>query len=401
MFTYMQHQNRKADYSNYNFEDFLQDDFFISSIKSRDKDSMEYWKILKKQNKINWEAFSSAKDFLESLEEYKDTTLVEESLSTVWEDIQNSNRTKTKNRKLIYILSSVAASIIILLLALPYFKSIFTIEESPDISLFAQENIIESDNDNIQIVLSEDKTIKIEESDTDIVYDSTEIKIAEKEVSQKESAAYNQLIVPKGKRSKLTLSDGSRLIVNAGTRVIYPIQFSDKKREIYIDGEVFIDVSHDKNRPFIVKTSDMDIQVLGTKFNIMAYESDQNKQVVLTRGSVKILKDKKSEGIILKPSEMYENNNGYERIAKVDVSYYTSWIDGMYIFESQKLGHVALRLSRYYGIDITCSKEAENLKCSGKMDLKENIEEILKGLTFSFPIKIENNDNKYIIKKTE
>ena len=207
------------------------------------------------------------------------------------------------------------------------------------------------------------------------------------------------MIVPKGKRSKLTLSDGTKLIVNAGTRVIYPIEFTAKKREIYVNGEIFIDVKHNEDKLFIVKTSDMDIQVLGTKFNVMAYESDADKQIVLTRGSVKILRNDKSDGAILKPSEMYEYHDGQAKVVKVDVAYHTSWVDGIYIYESQKLADVALRLSRYYGIDITCSEDSKNLKCSGKMDLKDDLAEILKGLSFSFPIQIEHTENKYNIKK--
>ncbi len=306
-----------------------------------------------------------------------------------------------KYKKLIYIASCSAASIVLLFMALPYIKAVFQTDDTQNIVLFAQENSNISDNENIQIILSEDNIVKIEETETNIVYDSTDIKIAQKEVSKKESAAYNQLIVPKGKRSKLTLSDGTKLVVNAGTRVIYPIEFSKKEREIYVDGEVFIDVSHNEKKPFIVKTSDMDIRVLGTRFNIMAYESDPpNKQVVLAKGSVKIQKNNKADEVMLKPSEMYEYNNGQSRVAKVNVTHYISWVDGMYIFESQKLTDVALRLSRYYGVDIACSEDVKNLRCSGKMDLKDNLEEIFKGLSFSFPVEIEYYDKKYIIKKT-
>ncbi|MBB4036754.1 hypothetical protein GGR21_002667 [Dysgonomonas hofstadii] len=393
----MQNQDLGKDYSKYTFEDFLQDDLFVSSIKNRD--TVEFWEILKNENKINWEAFCSAKYFLESQESYNDSSVSDAELSGLWGNIQMSAHTK-KYKKLIYIASCSAASIVLLFMALPYIKAVFQTDDTQNIVLFAQENSNISDNENIQIILSEDNIVKIEETETNIVYDSTDIKIAQKEVSKKESAAYNQLIVPKGKRSKLTLSDGTKLVVNAGTRVIYPIEFSKKEREIYVDGEVFIDVSHNEKKPFIVKTSDMDIRVLGTRFNIMAYESDPNKQVVLAKGSVKIQKNNKADEVMLKPSEMYEYNNGQSRVAKVNVTHYISWVDGMYIFESQKLTDVALRLSRYYGVDIACSEDVKNLRCSGKMDLKDNLEEIFKGLSFSFPVEIEYYDKKYIIKKT-
>lgn len=396
----MQHQHLNTDYSKYSFEDFLQDDFFVSSIKSGD---IKFWENLKKENKINPEAFSSAKDFLESLEEHNDTSVADSELSALWARVQTSNHKKTGYKRWIYI-GSCAAACAVLFIVFPYIKSAFRISDPQDIMSFAQENTITNDNEDIQIILSADKTINIDGTETNIVYDSTDIKIAQQEVSKKESAAYNQLVVPKGKRSRLTLSDGTRLAVNAGTRVVYPVEFAGKKREIYIDGEIFIDVARDESKPFIVKTSDLNIQVLGTQFNIMAYASDLNKQVVLARGSVKIQKNDKADKsgeTILKPSEMYEYNSGQSKVVNVDISYYTSWVDGVYIFESQRLSDVALRLSRYYGVDITCSEEAKNLKCSGKMDLKDNPEDIFKGLSFSFPIKVEHYDNKYIINKNE
>ncbi|GAB6009858.1 FecR family protein [Dysgonomonas reticulitermitis] len=393
----MPHRHLNTDYSEYTFEDFLQDDFFVSSIKN--KDAIEFWEGLKKEGKINREAFHSAKDFLESLEEYNDNTVSDSDVSALWSKIQTTNHPGKRYKKLIYIGSCAAASIIILLIAFPYIKSKFRINEPQDIMSFVQENAVTNDNENIQIILSDNQTIKIDEAETNIVYDSADVKIAHKEVSKKELATYNQLIVPKGKRSKLTLSDGTRLVVNAGTRVIYPVEFSEKEREIYVDGEIFIDVSHNENKPFIVKTSDMSIRVLGTRFNIMAYESDPEKQIVLVKGSVKIQKNNKPGGVILKPSEMFEYNGEQSRVVKVDAAYYISWVDGMYIFESQKLSDVALRLSRYYGIDITCSEEVRNLRCSGKMDLKDNPEDILKGLSFSFPIKVEYINGKYNVKR--
>lgn len=398
----MRIQNLKKDYSEYTIEDFLHDESFLYSIKNENAETIEFWEKLRNENKLNWETFCSAKDFLNSLADYNEESVSEVELQTIWNNIQTSNKVrKSSTGKLIYKWSWIAAGIIIAMLAIPYFWSKYYLPNVPDITLFAQQNTVYENAEDIQIILSEDKTIKINEKETDIVYDSTEIKFAKNGISKKESAAYNQLIVPKGKRSNLTLSDGTKIVVNAGTRVIYPVDFSQNKkaREIYVNGEVFLDVTHDKSKPFIVKTDIMDIQVLGTKFNVMAYEADQDKHVVLASGAVKISKNGKSGEVILKPSEMYRYNGVQGQVERIDVSYYTSWVDGMYVFESQKLSDVALRLSRYYGVEITCNKDVQNLKCSGKMDLKDNLNDILKGLSFSFPIKIEHDNNKYSFSK--
>ncbi len=87
-----------------------------------------------------------------------------------------------------------------------------------------------------------------------------------------EEHSFNQLIVPNGKRSTLALEDGTKMWINAGSRVIYPNKFKKNKREIYVDGEVYMEVARDEERPFVVKTNMLDVQVLGTSFNVMAYK---------------------------------------------------------------------------------------------------------------------------------
>jgi hypothetical protein len=393
----MQKYHLQKDYSNFTSEDFLQDDFFVSSMKNPNKKSVEFWDGLLNAGSINKEEFYSAMSFIESIEaNYKDS-VQEEDLSILWADIDSTNKKsgKINFKKVLSIAGGIAAGITLLIIALPHFTGN---PQSPtsDIMSYAQENNIkEGDNTDIQIILSNQKTLQLTEQESDIVYDSTEIKISQKGISKKESAAYNQLIVPKGKRSKLTLADGTMMHVNSGTRVVYPIEFVGDKREIYVDGEIFINVAHNEKQPFVVKTKDVDIQVLGTSFNVMAYESDLNKQVTLVQGSVKI--SNKTKEIMLKPSQMYEMDNGRESVNTVDAAQYTSWINGMYLFNSERLEVVLSRLSRYYGVDITFSKDAGVLLCSGKMDLKDDLKDILQGLAFSFPIHVQYDNNKYNI----
>ena len=101
-----------------------------------------------------------------------------------------------------------------------------------------------------------------------------------------EAEEMNQLVVPRGKRSSVELADGSKLWLNSGSRAIYPVVFSKKNREIFIEGEGYLEVSHDASRPFYVVTDAVKVKVLGTKFNISAYKEDNQVSVVLVEGSV-------------------------------------------------------------------------------------------------------------------
>jgi len=400
-------QHTEKDYSGYTSEDFLQDDFFISSVVSPKTESSEFWDALQKEGRINRKEFDTAKELLLDSVKENNNAVTDKDISSLWEDIQTTNQKNRKKkrsifRKRLYIGTGIAAGIAALFMGIPFFSEEHQSqqEQEDDLMQFVQKSTTQIDNlADIQLVLSEEKIVQVKDKESDIIYDSTEIKISTNdEVLQKEPVAvYNQLAVPKGKRSTLKLSDGTHLYVNAGTVVSYPSEFTGDKREIYVDGEIFINVSHDARRPFIVRTSEVDVQVLGTQFNVMAYSADANKQVVLSSGSVKILSRNNEKDLILKPSEMYQYKNGNSEISKVDLIKYTAWVEGLYYFESERLDAVMLRLSRYYGRSITFDEKIASLRCSGKMDLKDNLTDILNGLSFSFPIKTEQNDGKYHI----
>ncbi len=117
----------------------------------------------------------------------------------------------------------------------------------------------------------------------------------------------NTLVIPYGSRSVVTLSDGTRVWLNAGSRLIYPSKFVDKSREVFLVGEAFFDVKENKNQPFVVKTIDVQVEVLGTRFNVMAYPEDFAVQTVLEEGSVEIKSNgagRKEKGLTLEPGHM-------------------------------------------------------------------------------------------------
>lgn len=398
----MPEKRSTKDYSKYNFESFLQDDYFIQSVKKPTEESLCFWQKLIDNGLVDINEFTAAKDFLETINDRKDV-ISENEISDLWNKIDHSNsgnRRKKHSRKRLYTTIGIAASIAILFLAIPYLLTEKNSLHVDEITSFAKSNKLSNDNSqDIQLIISETNTIVLGDADNSIVYDSTEIKISEKEISKREAATFNQLVVPKGKRSRLILSDGTKMQVNSGTRVVYPVEFNKDQREIYVDGEIFIEVTKDEKRPFIVKTDKIDIQVLGTKFNVMAYETDNSKQVVLTEGSVKVSSKHNSGNALLVPSQMYDLTNGQSTIKKVDTSRYTSWTKGLLFFESEKLEVLLLKLSRYYGTDIHFEDNIANMRCSGKLDMKETLDDVLKGLTNTLPIQVQYTDGKYNVKK--
>lgn len=268
----------------------------------------------------------------------------------------------------------------------------------------------------IQLVLSEQKSISVHGEDANVVYDkggnikvnSERLNVADEPEKQQKSdnsdlkkkPEFNQLVVPVGKRSSLILADGTKVWVNSGSRVVYPITFEKEKREIYVDGEVFLDVTENKESPFIVRTNKMNIKVLGTTFNVNAYENDAEQSVVLVSGKVNVREKIKKVDRDLVPNEMFITPDaGNTSVRTVDITNYVSWKDGLYQFDSETLSVIIKRLSRYYGVEIVLENPQLTTRCTGKLYLKDDFKTIMEKLSEMFTIRYEFvEENKCIIK---
>jgi hypothetical protein len=392
----------KIKYNSYTAEDFLQDDFFIGSILNPDKASDDFWDEKNRSGNLNKQEYEMAQQIMDFLQIAPDL-ITQEEKHTLWEEIEVVNKTYLKkgNRFRLYFSAAmgIAASLLLLFVFNRQNKS-----EMPSKALFASiENVKapETPVTDIQLVVANDKTIDLEGEDAEITYDEEGIAINKQgtgikhETKISENPVFNQLIVPQGKRSMLAFAEGSKMWVNAGTRVVYPAVFDKEKREIYVDGEIFLEVSSNEEWPFIVKTKKVEIEVLGTSFNVTAYEKDSAQQIVLVSGSLKVHADKQET--ILIPNQMYSYLNNISQVKTVNVENYTSWKSGIYTYDSEFLSVILRRLSHYYGQEIICSPQVATLKCSGKLDLKDNLQLVLTGIAKTAPIKCIYEDGKHKI----
>jgi len=236
-----------------------------------------------------------------------------------------------------------------------------------DITLFTENN---------NVILKNESEIKYDEEGKAIINKETLDEGKESKKEDKQSKL-NQIIVPNGKRTYLTFTDGTRLSVNSGSFVAYPTTFNKKTREIYVQGEVFLEVAKDSLRPFIVKTEYFDIKVLGTSFNICAYKNDREASVVLVEGAVEMT-DKSKSTVKIKPGEKLSIEDGAVSISSVDVNEYILWKDNiLYLGNYKYCGEILNRLSRHYGIKIEYDDHIKNIPIGGKLDVCETIEDAL------------------------
>ena len=247
----------------------------------------------------------------------------------------------------------------------------------------SEVQLIRSDN-NEMTIQGEESVIQYDEKGT-LSINSERVATKENDKPEKKPSKFNQLIVPPCKRSFLALSDGTNIWVSANSRIVYPEIFEDDKREIFVEGEVYLEVSPDKKRPFIVKTNQLDVNVLGTSFNISAYEGDSNTAVVLVSGKVNIHTKNNLEAT-LAPSDMLCFESGRISQSKINTENYTSWRYGTYMFDNEEFSAILNKLSKYYGRKIVWTKGVEKLHGSGTLYLKDDIFKLLKGLEAVAPI---------------
>lgn len=213
---------------------------------------------------------------------------------------------------------------------------------------------------------------------------------------------FHEIEVPNGKMFDLELSDGTRVQLNSGTKMKYPIQFLEgQKREVEINGEAFFDVAHDRLHPFVVNSEEVTIEVLGTKFNISTYKEELEVGAVLVEGSIRMTNVFSSnDSVVLTPGTRgYWDKEKHEtKVEQVDVEVYTSWMKGEMVFKNTSFGHILKRLERKYDVQI----ESKNLELNQKIfnasfsKRVESIEDVLKYLSeassASFQYKIENRN---------
>lgn len=195
----------------------------------------------------------------------------------------------------------------------------------------------------------------------------------------------NTLKVPYGRRSSLTFSDGTKAWVNAGTVLVFPTIFSEKERVIEVSGEIYLEVSKHSSSPFVVKTSQIDVTVLGTSFNVTAYPEDIDQSVVLVSGKVSV-KHGSNPSIVLSPNERVVLTDNNTVVSHVNVRNYTSWKEGILQFENEKLSYILNSLSRYYRLSFEADQDVREFVCSGKLVLFNDVVQVMSTLEKSFPI---------------
>lgn len=319
--------------------------------------------------------------------------------------LETVRKEKAKKRRLKTFFAAAASFILLFGLGYNY-----QIQKEPSLEDYVRSapKINMYETEGVTLLLGNDSKVNLNEANTLIQYSSSGESVnigAGNKVTQKsrveDKAVFNTIIVPYSKRTTLELSDGTMVWLNSGSKLIYPAVFSGNERPVYLEGEAIFDVAHNAEKPFKVSSQHQEIEVLGTVFNVTNYPGDDLMETVLKSGSVKITyQNGRGKRVKLSPGNLSSLNikSSEVKTRKVNVADYFSWRSGYLNLEKNTLAEIMTKLSRYYNFDFTIQDEVlANQTFSGKLDLKEDFEKILKVLQATTEFDFQVIDKKIII----
>lgn len=217
-----------------------------------------------------------------------------------------------------------------------------------------------------------------------------------------------------GMVSKFSLPDSTIVWLNSGSQLKFPHRFSGKKRKVEITGEAYFKVAHNAKKPFIVKARNLDVEVVGTEFNVINYSDEKSTEVILVTGKVNLLSEigetPRTLGTLLPGYiAVFENESGKVEANKVCVDEYISWREGLLSFNDEPMGDVVKRLNRWFNAEIIISDKELNEYIYKATFSSESLDQVLNLLRLSAPInyRFDNQSREsgrprvYLTKRTQ
>ena len=240
-------------------------------------------------------------------------------------------------------------------------KAILTLSNGSTIVLDTSKNGLLAHQSNTQIV----KTGKGQLSYTNLNKEDKEL-------------VFNSITTPRGGEYQLVLPDGTKVWLNAASSIRFPVAFVGKERRVSITGEAYFEVAKDKNKPFIVSSSNMNIQVLGTHFNVSSYHDESIIKTTLLEGAVKI--NNRNSVVYLTPGQQSQLNDKGQLSVKedVDLNREVAWTKGQFNFNSNTIQEIMQQLGRWYDVEVVYQGKVSNETFSAVIKRSSNISQVLK-----------------------
>jgi len=235
--------------------------------------------------------------------------------------------------------------------------------------------------------LSNGKTIALDSTADGVIAQQGDLKIVKKDgkltyIGKSDKVVYNDIVTARGQQWELELPDGTKVWLNAASSIHYPLSFKGKERLVKITGEAYFEVVHNSAQPFKVQVGNMEIEDIGTAFNVNAYADEPSTKTTLVEGSVKVSTGNNSKLLTPGQQAITQENNSVQVKKNVNVEEVISWKNGQMKFENEDLQTIMRQISRWYDVDITYQDNIPHKIFNGGISRKSNLSELLKILEF-------------------
>lgn len=260
-----------------------------------------------------------------------------------------------------------------------------------------QKAILYLDNGE-QVVLADNNTVVVEDSLSGRIEQVDKSLVYQTESTVKEERL-NVLEIPNGGEFQVTLADGTKVCLNAGTKLTYPIAFVGKERRVHLEGEGYFEVKRDENKPFIVEIKGMEVKVLGTSFNLRSFAADNRSTATLISGKIEVKTS--SRRVELSPNhqaDLWVGENKLD-VREVDAAVYSAWTKGRFVFRRERLETILDDVSRWYNVTVFYEQSsAKDILFSGIMERYADISKTLEMLEKTGKVSFIIDEQKIIVR---
>ncbi|WPV66043.1 FecR family protein [Chitinophaga sp. LS1] len=364
--------------------------YIAGNITPDEQAELDAWINLSEKNRELWAEISQG-----ATNEWTSTPLHNYNMENVIGSIHHKIK-KNKQRRTFIYLSAAAAILIMIAVGLQYLKA----PKEPAMEYVVIGNEVPPGTTKARLVMANGHTIGLDKARDSSFTEGNGVQVQQQQGvlsylaknNTKEMPTYNTLITPKGGEYKLVLGDGTVVWLNAASSIRFPNRFSGNQREVQLTGEAYFEVTHDPKRPFIVAVNGTEVQVLGTAFDIRAYQPAIT-YTTLVNGAVRVA-SKGSKGQVLQPGQMARSGNGGLSITNADIEQVTAWKNKQIILRDADLRDIMEELSRWYNVDVVYAGDFNTatgvtIEISREVPLKKILEMIM--LTKSAKFRIDGD----------
>lgn len=315
-----------------------------------------------------------------------------------------------RRKRMAYYLSAAAAVLLLLGFAGYYYFAQVHAPAHPANTTLASKDISPGGNKAVLTLANGDKVV-LEDVQNGVIsrqgnasVNKTDSGRLSYQVTDNGTSAvvYNTLTTPYGGQYQITLQDGTKVWLNAGSSLRFPASFAGNERNVTLTGEAYFEVAKDKARPFLVTTATgsetpMTVKVLGTHFNINAYPDEQQNTVTLLEGAVKV--DYGPSNALLAPGKeaILNKTTGRLHTADGDTESAIAWKNGYFIFDNEKVESIMRQISRWYDVEITYQGDVSRKAIGGSLSRSKNVSEVLNMLELTGTVHFKTNGRRIIV----